>query len=185
MRRAEYVVERVRLVGVVDDHAEGLSFVDLLETPGDDPYGLDPPSDGVLVDAERARSRRRTQCVLEVEASLEPEVGGEPVDVLVEHGCARKLGRESPSPFVADVHDGALGLREQPPLRVEVVLHRPVEVEVLVREVREHEHGEARSVEAALGRRVRRRLHRTRGVADVDHLSEQTLQVDRLGRVQL
>ena len=77
-----------------------------------------------------------------------------------------------------------LRLREQPALRVVVRLHRAVEVEVLVREVREDEHGEADAVETALDGCVRRRFHRARPVARVDHLTEQPLQVDRLRRVQ-
>ena len=60
---------------------------------------------------------------------------------------------EPPPPLVADVHDGALGLRRRAPLRREVLVHRPVEVEVVLRQVREHEHREARARRAVPSRR--------------------------------
>ena len=84
---------------------------------------------------------------------------------------------------VADVDHGYrpwLG-EEQPPLGLEVGLEVAMEIEVVVAEVREHENGEADSVEAMKDGRVRRRLHRARSVTDVQHLAEQPLQVDRLG----
>ena len=53
---------------------------------------------------------------------------------------------------------------------------------MILAEVREHERGEAHAVEPVQRRRVRRRLHRARAVAGVEHLAEEPLQVDRLGR---
>ena len=91
---------------------------------------------------------------------------------------------EAPSPLVADVHGRGRRRRagEQPPLRVEVLLHRPVEVEVVLAQVREHERVEADAVEPSERRSVRARLHRGAAVAGVEHLAEEALQVDRLRR---
>ena len=96
----------------------------------------------------------------------------------------RQLRGEPPPPLVADVHDRALGLLEQRALRLEVALHRAVEVEVVLRQVREDEHREARAREPALAPAI--------DVASITHerspassiCAEEPLQVDRLGRVQ-
>ncbi len=52
---------------------------------------------------------------------------------------------------VADVHHGRRRLRpcEESPLRLEVLLHRAVQVEVVLAQVREDEDVEADTVEAA------------------------------------
>ena len=76
---------------------------------------------------------------------------------------------------------GGCGAGEQPALRLEVVLHRPVQVEVVLREVREDEGVEADAVEPLQRRAVRRRLDGDAPVAGVEHLAEEPLQVDRLG----
>ncbi len=91
---------------------------------------------------------------------------------------------ELPPPVVADVHGGRrrLGTCEQSPLRLEVLLHRPVQVEVVLAQVREDERVEAHAVEAPQRRPVRARLERGAAVAGVEHLAEEPLQVDRLGR---
>src|SRR5439155_21874730 len=70
---------------------------------------------------------------------------------------------------------------EQPSLRLEVALHRLVEVEVVLAQVREDERRESHPVEAAELRSVRGRLHRAAAVAGVEHLAEGALDVDRLG----
>ncbi len=70
---------------------------------------------------------------------------------------------------------------EKPPLRLEVRLHVAVKVEVILAEIREDEDAEAHAVEPVEDGRVRRRLHRARAVAGVEHLAERPLQVDRLG----
>jgi len=90
--------------------------------------------------------------------------------------------RQPPAVFVADVEDGErprLG-EEEPSLRLEVRLEVAVEVEMVVAEVREDEHGEADPVQAMQDGRMRRGLHRTRAIARVEHLAEQPLQVYRL-----
>ena len=93
-----------------------------------------------------------------------------------------KLLRQPPSVVVADIDDRERPRldEEEPPLRLEVRLHVAVEIEVVLAEIREHEHREAHTVEPMQDGRVRRRLHRARPVADVEHLAEQPLQVDRL-----
>ena len=68
---------------------------------------------------------------------------------------------------------------EEAALRLEVRLHVAVEVEVILAEVGEDEDGEAHAVEPVQLRRVRRRLHRARAVARVEHLAERALEVDR------
>ena len=85
---------------------------------------------------------------------------------------------------VADVHDNVPALGEEAALRLEVLLHRPVKVEMVLAQVREDEDREARAVETPFCRRDRRRFHHAHVVAGSDHLAEQALQVDRLGRVE-
>ena len=95
----------------------------------------------------------------------------------------RQLGRQPPSVLVADVHGrGRIAVDEEPPLRLEVRLHVAVEVQMILAEIGEDERGEAHAVEPVQLRRMRRRLHRARAVARVEHLAEGPLQVDRLGR---
>ncbi len=53
---------------------------------------------------------------------------------------------------------------------------------MVLAQVREHERREADAVEPMQVRRVRRRFDRDGAVADVEHLAEEPLQVDRLGR---
>ena len=75
-----------------------------------------------------------------------------------------------------------VGLGEESPLRLEVRVQRPVEVQMILREVREHETREARAVEAVQSGRVRGGLERAAAVARVEHLAERRLEVDRLRR---
>ena len=96
----------------------------------------------------------------------------------------RELDREPAAVLVGDVHRRRrrLRAREQPALRLVVVLHRPVQVEVILREVREDEGVEAHPVEAMQRRAVRRGLDGDAPVARVEHLAEEPLEVDRLRR---
>ena len=89
-----------------------------------------------------------------------------------------------PAPRIADVDRGGRrrGADEELPLGREVVLHRLVEVEVVLAQVREHERVEADAVEPVQHRRVRGGLERDAAVAGVEHLAERSLQVDRLRR---
>ena len=101
-----------------------------------------------------------------------------------------QLVGEAPPVRVGDV-DGrgwaaSLGSRldEQPSLGVEVLVHRAVEVEVILAQVREDERAEANVVQPMLRGRVRRRLHRAAAVTRVEHVPEGALEVDGLrGRV--
>ena len=95
-----------------------------------------------------------------------------------------ELGREPLPPLVPDVHRGRRWLRacEEPTLGLEVPLHRPVEIEVILAQVREDERVESNSIEPSERRAVRRRLDRGALVSRVDHLAKETMQVDRLRR---
>ena len=106
------------------------------------------------------------------EARAEPaQLVGEPAPVLVaDVDCRRRA-------VPVDV-----GLGEEPPLRVEVGAQRAVEVEVVLRQVREDERPEARPDEPLQLGRVRGGLHRTAPVAGVEELAEGALEVDCLGR---
>ena len=73
-------------------------------------------------------------------------------------------------------------LEEEPALGLEVGVHRPVQVEVVLGQVREGERGEVDAVESPERGAVRGRLHRAASVARVEHLAECALEVDRLGR---
>ncbi len=182
-RGLQHVDERVGRVRVVDDHRVRLSLLDGLEAARHAVDALEPAGDRVVVDPELACRPHGAERVRVVEAAAQPERERQLV-VRRERARVRQLGREPCSPLVAHVHDGALGLREEGALRRVVLLHRAVEVEVVLREVREHEHREPRAGEPSLRAGDRRRLHRARAVARVQHLAEEPLQVDRLRRVQ-
>ena len=93
-----------------------------------------------------------------------------------------QLVGQSPAVCVAHVDCGRRRIvtEKQPPLRVEVVLHVAVEVEVVPVEVGEDEHCKPDPVETAQRRAVRGRLHRAAAIARVEHLAEEPLEVDRL-----
>ena len=137
-----------------------------------------------LADPERARGGDRSERVLDVEASRELQIQLAETIPGPKGDRVGKLGSEALPVLVADVDDRTVRLREQAPLGFEVLLHRPVEVEVVLRQVGEDEDREARSLEPALGRRHRGRFHHAGAIALVEHLAEETLQVDRLGRVE-
>ena len=90
---------------------------------------------------------------------------------------------QSRSPLVVDVHGGGrrLSADEERPLRLEVLLHRPVQIEVILAQVREHERVEAHPLETFQRSPVRGRLEGDASVAGIEHLAEEPLQVDRLG----
>ena len=70
-------------------------------------------------------------------------------------------GRELAAPVVVDGHDGGAGAfrREQPGLGLEVLLHGPVQVQVVLGEVREAGDVEHHAVDAVEGHGVRGNLH--------------------------
>ena len=203
-------VERVGRVRVVDDDRERLPLVDRLEAARARPRPRAMPSAiasssmsrrSPAATAPRAfstlklpRSRRldldaRRAEPAPVRASARRPPGGSPPasSPNVTSG-ARWASSRSPAsrlpPLVADVDRGRRRrrAREEPPLRVEVVLHRPVQVEVVLAQVREDERVEADAVEPPERRAVRRRLEGDAPVARVEHLAEEPLEVDRLGR---
>ncbi len=98
----------------------------------------------------------------------------------------RELGanRQLPPPGIVDADDGTLRSRggEERRLRLEVVLHRPVEVQVILREVGEDGGIEDQSVDSAEGERMARHLHGDRVNPPLAHGSEQCVQVGRLRR---
>ena len=183
---AEHLLERVGLVRVVDDDVERLAGVDRLEPPRHAAHRLEAAPDRVVVTAERARRERGAERVLDVEAAAELEIDARERRRVgrVERDRVRQLRREPPPVRVAGVDDRERPRfrEEEPPLRLEVRLHVAVEVEVILAEVREDENAKADAIEPVEDRGVRRRLHRARAVAGVEHLAERPLQVDRLGR---
>ena len=69
--RPEHVVERVRLMGVVDHDGEGLPFVDRFESARHALERGDPGGDVVLGDVEQDCGRDHAEDVLDVEAATE------------------------------------------------------------------------------------------------------------------
>ena len=208
-RRAQDGLERVRRVGVVDQRGERLPGVDRLEPPGDPRHARDTLPDRLLVEIEQQSGGHGAEHVLDVEDAAERRFDLDsacfepaPLDRQLERlgsylsafleperherravgSC--ELGREPLPPLVPDVHRGRRRLRprEEPSLGLEVLLHRPVEIEVILAQVREDERVEADPVEPSERRAVRRRLDRGAAVSRVDHLAKETMQVDRLRR---
>ena len=67
-------------------------------------------------------------------------------------------------------------------LRLEIILHRPVKIEMVLGEVGEDRDVPFEATNPVLRERVRRDLHRGGLAASVDHLREQFLNFERLGR---
>ena len=106
-----------------------------------------------------------------------------------EHPAGERRGPGGPDGIVGVQDGGRRGLPprrqelgEEPPLGDGVLLHRAVEVEVVLGEVREHGHVEGDAVHAVERERVGGHLHRHPAHAGRHHLREQPLQLDRLGR---
>src|SRR3954447_25753918 len=201
---AQDVVEGVGGVGVVDEDRERLALVHGLEAAGDFGGVREGVGDRVVVDAQRADRGDGAQDVEDVEAAGErraercpvqrerragrvaldgrrPElrVGGVDADG---DGVLQVL-RKPPAVGVVEVDDGGLRARlEQAALGGEVVLHRRMEVEVVLREVREHRDVPVDRVGAVEVEGVARHLHDDRLVAGVAHLGEGPLEGDGLGR---
>ena len=77
-RRPEHVVERVRLVRIVDHHGEGLPFVDGFESPRHALERGDPGGDVVLGDVEQDSGRDHAEDVLDVEAATQVRLNLDP-----------------------------------------------------------------------------------------------------------
>ena len=157
--------------------------------------------------AERLHGRKRRERIVERKAAgdadprlLVVEVGaggeahavvfvaGAPADKVVRHALpecdplARKAGEQALRPRVVAVDAGDVALVEKPRLRVAVGLHRAVVVKMILRQVRENTDAESDSFYPALHQRVGRDLHHGIGAARIDHLGEQALHGQRVGR---
>src|SRR5206468_2299829 len=109
-------------------------LVDGFEAPGDAAHGLDAPRNRVVLDPELPCGEERAERVLDVEAAAQLEVDPrERIRVVdAERDRVRKAGGESLPVLIADVDDGGDAFHEEPALRLEVPLHVPVEVEVVL-----------------------------------------------------
>src|SRR6266545_3942035 len=143
-------LEGARRVSVVDEHGERLALVDGVEASRNALDRLDASFDHGLVDAERASGGGSREGILDVESSLGLHAESAEVVRRVEGDRVGYLGRQPGAVLVADVDDRTLRLRKQSALRVEVLVHRAVEVEVVLREVGEDQHDEARPIEPPL-----------------------------------
>ena len=159
-RGPEHVVERVRRVGVVDDDAERLPCLHGLEPAGNAGDRLEPAPHSIGVDPEGPCGGDRAGRVLAIEAAAQPKVGAEVIRS-GEGDRLRQLGGQTPPPLVPDVDYRDVRLVEQRALRGEVRIHRAVEVEVVLGQVREDEHAEARAGKTPLRAADRRRLDRS------------------------
>ncbi len=139
--------------------------------------------------AHPAHSARRAQVeagTREVEAQIFREVvRREPLAagrLYGERDRTVELARQPRAVGVADVDhaERRAMLGEQAALGQEVILHRVVEVEVVLRQVREDRRREVHRVGATELERVRGDLDRARPVAAVEHRAEHRLQIDRL-----
>src|SRR3954470_24980226 len=178
---AQDVVEGVGGVGVVDEDRERLALVDGLEAAGDlggvregvgdrgvgDPQGADG-GDGAqdVEDVEAAGQRRAEGGAVQGERGagrVALRRGGSELGVgrvEADRDGVLQLAREPAAVGVVDVdHGGLRAGREQAALGGEVVLHRRVEVEVVLREVREDRDVPVDRVGAVELERVARDLH--------------------------
>jgi hypothetical protein len=165
----------------------------------------DPGGDRAVVDPEQPGRGDGAEDVYDVEASTKPRLQLEAFEA--ESGACRRdleidgvddaeldrllaespqLVRETATMRVRNVDRGAwavavhVGLGEEPALRVEVLLHRAVKVEVVLAQVGEDQHPEADAEQALQGGAVGGGLERARAVARVQHLAEGALEIDRL-----
>ena len=186
-RGAQHVLERVRRVGVVDEHREGLALVDRLEAarapagPGQRRRrspSSPTPSARAEATAQRALSTLKRPGSGDARARASParkrrarraraQVGRAQVGVGALEADGHRVGelRGQPQPVrVVDVDDADRGraLGEEPALGLEVVLHVGVEVEVVLREVREHRDVPVDGVGARERERVGGDLHDAR-----------------------
>ena len=207
-RRRQHLLERPRLVRVVDEHREALPLGDRLHAARHGHDGTQRLRHPLEREPERVAGGHRDERVGGVEAAAQRQLdlglaGGRahrervaaearavrrrlPVGRAVErdrHRRVESLG-EPPAPLVVDHDDRAsdVELLEQPQLGREVALHVGMEVEVVLAQVRERRGREVDAVGAVQLERMRGDLHRARAVARVEHLPEGRLQVDRLGR---
>ena len=120
-------------------------------------------------------------------AGAQHNVGG----ITMVHGDGGDAGvlQEALPPGVVGIDDAAqrVARGEEHRLRLEVLLHRPVVVEVVVAEVGEHGHVKVDALDPRLDQRVARHLHGHRvtmtvGLLAVAHTGQQPLHLRGLGR---
>ena len=92
------------------------------------------------------------------------------------------LREDLASPVVVHIHDTEGGLPEQHRLRIAVVLHRSVEIQMILRQVGKRTDRKLDAVDTVEHQRVGGYLHQHVGAARIRHLTEQLLQLKRLGR---
>ena len=85
-------------------------------------------------------------------------------------------------PLVVSIDDADIALREQQRLGLGVGLHGLVEVQMVLRQVREDAHPEADALHAVQHQRVGRHLHDRVRAAGVDHPAQELLQLIGVGR---
>ena len=120
------------------------------------------------------------------ETGIDRNVGRPEVGIAfdpVGHDGDRAAPQEPARGGIVSVQEPPDGMvrREEDGLRLQVALHRPVVVEVVLGEVREDSEVEHDPVDAMLSQRVRRDLHRDDLHPGRTHPREQTMQVRGLG----
>ncbi len=214
-RLTEHDLQPGRRVGVVDQHREGRAIgVRLASGSGDDlqpardriemrhrPRDLDRSeiqlvegqcglrSEEGVVDVDRTRQRGDDPLPAPRErrvAGAQHDVGG----ITVVHGDGGDAGaiEQALPPGVVGVHDAAqrMARREEQRLGLEVLLHRPVVVQVVVAQVGEDRHVEMDALDPGLDQRVARHLHGDRmtmavGLLAVAHTGQHALHLGGLG----
>ena len=203
-RAAQHRLDARRGVRVVDDDGERLIGLDGLEAPGRRGDRRRAGDDRVGREVDEQRQRDRAQQVLDVEApaqraldrerparrlDLELHPGRAELDVASPHvgghvDAVAQLGGQRAARGVVGVDRARAAAVEELGLGLEVRLHRAVEVEVVLREVREADGGEADALEPPHRDRDRGGLEHAGGITRVAHAREQPVQVGRLGRRQ-
>jgi hypothetical protein len=192
-------------VRVVDDHAEALTGLDRLEAARRGAGRRHGVLDRPQRDFEQQGERHRAEHVVDVEAPaqarLEREralrraheqlraVGAQLIGLAADVGRGRldaeaQLGIQATDAGVVGIDGARAAAVEERGLDGDVLLEVAVEIEVVLREVREGDRGELGRHEPPLRDCDRRRFHRTGQVARLDHGTQRTLQIGRLRRRQ-
>ena len=203
---AQHLLDGIRRVGVVDDHAERLAEIDSFHAPSHAVGGCQRFGCKIWVDLPSNGERERRQRVLDVERPGERDVEGSSptrrgdrqvraigsdaefgcahiglfVHAVAQHPVTRVLAQDRPAGVVA-VQDGEGGLVNKERLGVAVGLECAVELEVLVRQVGEHRGTVSAVAHAPECEAVRRGLDHRGLVAHRHHPRQQLLELERLG----
>ncbi len=193
-------------MGVIDHDGAVLPSTNDLESARDRIHLADAVGDRIPRDAERIGACGGNKGVLHVESPSQPKMDSGPTTGTgrVDHGAveahrdrfAAHIGRSHAhrrdryrggrgNPGAGDVvhpDHTVSGAVEQARLDPEVVLHVGVKVEMIPGEIRKHGHVEFDSTNPFQTQRVRGDFHRDSLDPRGEHLRQQTLQVNRLGR---